>query len=123
MSNAASKKQNKVVAPETPPDSSSDEDEAPKPMVRRTSSAAMAPFITKFEPYEPEEYVVDKKNGIKSPARLEKIAIVGSGSWGTALARVAALNAAGREGFDPEVRIWVREHEVWGLNSHFTVLY
>ncbi|PBK85760.1 sn-glycerol-3-phosphate dehydrogenase NAD+ [Armillaria gallica] len=74
----------------------------------------MAPFITKFEPYEPEEYVVDKKNGTKSPARLEKIAIVGSGSWGTALARVAALNAAGREGFDPEVRIWVREHEVPG---------
>ncbi|KAK0216254.1 NAD-dependent glycerol-3-phosphate dehydrogenase N-terminus-domain-containing protein [Armillaria fumosa] len=74
----------------------------------------MAPFITKFEPYEPEEYVVDKKNGTKSPARLEKIAIVGSGSWGTALARVAALNAAEREGFDPEVRIWVREHEVPG---------
>ncbi|KAG7443268.1 NAD-dependent glycerol-3-phosphate dehydrogenase [Guyanagaster necrorhizus] len=74
----------------------------------------MAPFITKFEPYEPEEYVIDKKSGTKSPARLEKIAIVGSGSWGTALARVAALNAAEREGFDPEVRIWVREHEIPG---------
>ncbi len=83
------------------------------PPVRRTSSAAMAPFITKFDLYEPEQYIVDEKNGTRSPARLEKIAIIGSGSWGTALARVAAINAAEREGFDPEVRMWVREREVF----------
>ncbi|KAF8910252.1 NAD-dependent glycerol-3-phosphate dehydrogenase C-terminus-domain-containing protein [Mucidula mucida] len=74
----------------------------------------MAPFITKFDLYEPEQYIVDEKNGTRSPARLEKIAIIGSGSWGTALARVAAINAAEREGFDPEVRMWVREREIPG---------
>ncbi|KAK0221436.1 NAD-dependent glycerol-3-phosphate dehydrogenase C-terminus-domain-containing protein [Armillaria fumosa] len=72
----------------------------------------MAPFITKFEPYEPEKYVVCEKSGTKSPAKLEKVAIVGSGSWGTALARVAAINTAEQEGFDPEVRMWVREQEI-----------
>ncbi|KAI5833160.1 NAD-dependent glycerol-3-phosphate dehydrogenase [Schizophyllum commune Tattone D] len=74
----------------------------------------MAPFITKFEPFEPTEFVVDKKAGTRSPAKLEKVAIVGSGSWGTALARVAAINAANLEGFDDEVRMWVREREVPG---------
>ncbi|KAJ7593281.1 NAD-dependent glycerol-3-phosphate dehydrogenase N-terminus-domain-containing protein [Mycena floridula] len=74
----------------------------------------MAPFITKFDLYEPEEYVFDKKSGARSPARLEKIAVIGSGSWGTALARVATINAAQRDGFDPEVRMWVREREIPG---------
>ncbi|ESK87262.1 glycerol-3-phosphate dehydrogenase [Moniliophthora roreri MCA 2997] len=84
------------------------------PPARRTSSVAMEPYITKFDPYQPEEYVVDPKSGSRSPARLEKVAIVGSGSWGTALARVAAINVAEREGFDPEVRMWVREREIPG---------
>ena len=72
----------------------------------------MEPFITKFDPFHPTEFIVDPKSGHRSPARLEKVAIVGSGSWGTALARVAAINAAEREGFDPEVKMWVREREV-----------
>ena len=59
-----------------------------------------------------EQFVVDKEAGTGSPAKLEKVAIVGSGSWGTAFARVAAINAANLEGFDDEVRMWVREREV-----------
>ncbi|EEB90808.1 hypothetical protein MPER_10941, partial [Moniliophthora perniciosa FA553] len=55
------------------------------------------PYITKFDPYQPEECIVDP-----------------NGSWGTALARVAAINVAGREGFEPEVRMWVREREIPG---------
>lgn len=42
----------------------------------------------------------------------EKIAVVGSGSWATALARIAAASALEKEGFDEEVRFWVREREV-----------
>lgn len=42
----------------------------------------------------------------------EKIAVVGSGSWATALARIAACSALEKEGFDEEVRFWVREREV-----------
>lgn len=41
-----------------------------------------------------------------------KIAVVGSGSWATALARIAAVSALEKEGFDEEVRFWVREREV-----------
>lgn len=128
MANSAAKKQqdlgskpsSKTNSPEASDDESSgssDEhkgqatDEARPRPPRRTSSVAMAPFITKFDPYEPE-HVFDEKSGTRSPAKLEKVAIVGSGSWGTALARVAAINAAEREGFDPEVRMWVREREV-----------
>ncbi|KAL0573215.1 hypothetical protein V5O48_008735 [Marasmius crinis-equi] len=125
MSNSARKK--RAGALPSPPESAStsrpsspkpatsdDESEAgsekgtatsvPRPgALRRTSSVAMEPFITKFDPFHPTEYVVDPKSGTRSPARLEKVAIVGSGSWGTALARVAAINVANREGFDPEI--------------------
>ncbi|KIY48770.1 NAD-dependent glycerol-3-phosphate dehydrogenase [Fistulina hepatica ATCC 64428] len=69
----------------------------------------MQPFITKFDPYEPTEYIVDAKSGTRSPAPLEKVAIIGSGSWGTALARVAAVNVAQQDGFHPEVLMWVRD--------------
>ncbi|KIY53659.1 hypothetical protein FISHEDRAFT_68677, partial [Fistulina hepatica ATCC 64428] len=76
---------------------------------RRTSSAAMQPFITKSDPYEPTDYIVDAKSGTRSPAPLEKVAVIGSGSWGTALARVAAVNVAQQDGFHPEVLMWVRD--------------
>jgi len=92
-------------------DATGTDKERPAP-IRRTSSAAMAPFITKFDLYTPESFTIDQASGTKSPAKLEKVAIVGSGSWGTALARVAAINAAQHEGFEPEVRMWVREREV-----------
>ncbi|KAL7412865.1 NAD-dependent glycerol-3-phosphate dehydrogenase C-terminus-domain-containing protein [Mrakia frigida] len=45
---------------------------------------------------------------------VDRVAVIGSGSWGTALARIAAINAAEKEGFHPEVRMWVREREVPG---------
>ncbi|KAK1231564.1 hypothetical protein PQX77_005298 [Marasmius sp. AFHP31] len=128
LSNSARKKRSAALP--SPPDSASasgppspkqaasddESDSAPPrpPPMRRTSSAAMEPFITKFDPFQPTEFVVDPKSGHKSPARLEKVAIVGSGSWGTALARVAAINVAEREGFDPEVKMWVREREIPG---------
>jgi glycerol-3-phosphate dehydrogenase (NAD+) len=44
------------------------------------------------------------------------VAIVGSGSWGTALAKIAAENVAARSGpdgdFEPTVNMWVREKQV-----------
>lgn len=58
----------------------------------------MAPFLAKFEEFEGHQ-----------SGSLEKIAVIGSGSWGTALARLAAINAVERDGFDHEVKMWVRE--------------
>lgn len=68
------------------------------PKARRGSSPALAPFLAKFEPHE--SYQGDKP---------EKVCVIGSGSWGTALARLAAQNAYELEGFDDEVNFWVRE--------------
>lgn len=47
------------------------------------------------------------------PSGKHKVAIVGSGSWGTALAKIAAENIAARpDEFESEVRMWVREKQV-----------
>ncbi|GAA5881377.1 hypothetical protein JCM1840_004871 [Sporobolomyces johnsonii] len=74
-----------------------------QPLPRRGSSPALAPFLAKYETFTGTE-----------TGRIEKVCVIGSGSWGTALARLAAQNAAEREGFDDEVRFWVRQREIPG---------
>lgn len=95
------------------------------PLPRRGSSPALAPFLAKYDQFTGND-----------SGREEKVCVIGSGSWGTALARLAAQNAAEREGyehnfsralstsdsaeaddcsprrFDEEVRFWVRQREV-----------
>lgn len=67
---------------------------------RRPSSPAMAPFLAKFDPLDHQE-----------GAKKNKVAVIGSGSWGTALAILAATNAATHEGFDETVNFWVRQKD------------
>jgi glycerol-3-phosphate dehydrogenase (NAD+) len=40
------------------------------------------------------------------------VAIIGSGNWGSAIAKIIGRNLLMKEGFDPEVRMWVFEEEV-----------
>lgn len=70
-----------------------------QPRSRRGSSPAMQPFLAKFQEMD-------------GTGKIEKIAVIGSGSWGTALARLAAINATEKDGFDPTVNMWVRERQV-----------
>ncbi|TKA55728.1 hypothetical protein B0A53_02864 [Rhodotorula sp. CCFEE 5036] len=72
------------------------------PLPRRGSSPALAPFLAKYDEYTGDD------------GKKQKVCVIGSGSWGTALARLAAQNAAEREGFDDEVRFWVRQREIPG---------
>jgi glycerol-3-phosphate dehydrogenase (NAD+) len=58
------------------------------------------------------------------PSKRHKVAIVGSGSFGTALAKIVAKNVASRpKEFHSEVRMWVREkivsHRGVSLNEFF----
>ncbi|KAG5359569.1 Glycerol-3-phosphate dehydrogenase [NAD(+)] 1 [Yarrowia sp. C11] len=46
-----------------------------------------------------------------------KVAVVGSGNWGTTVAKIVAENCTAHpELFEPEVRVWVREEKVNGKN-------
>ena len=57
------------------------------PIPRRGSSPALAPFLAKYDQFTGND-----------SGREEKVCVIGSGSWGTALARLAAQNAGEREG-------------------------
>ena len=46
----------------------------------------------------------------------EKVAIVGSGNWGSAIAKIIGRNVLGRDEFEDEVCMWVFEEQVDGRN-------
>lgn len=47
---------------------------------------------------------------------MEKIGIVGSGNWGSAIARIVGANVTKSAAFDDEVKMWVYEEKVDGRN-------
>uniref|UniRef100_A0AAJ7SMR2 Glycerol-3-phosphate dehydrogenase [NAD(+)] n=1 Tax=Petromyzon marinus TaxID=7757 RepID=A0AAJ7SMR2_PETMA len=47
-------------------------------------------------------------------ATPKKVCIVGSGNWGSAIAKIVGANAAALPQFDSKVRMWVFEEEVGG---------
>lgn len=56
------------------------------PLPRRGSSPALAPFLAQYDEYKGDD------------GKQQKVCVIGSGSWGTALARLAAQNAAEKPG-------------------------
>jgi len=46
----------------------------------------------------------------------EKVAIIGSGNWGSAIAKIIGRNVLTKEDYDDEVRMWVFEEQVDGRN-------
>lgn len=46
----------------------------------------------------------------------EKVCIIGSGNWGSAIAKIVGRNVLGRDQFDDEVTMWVFQEQVDGKN-------
>merc|ERR1719453_1126732 len=46
----------------------------------------------------------------------EKVTIVGSGNWGSAIAKIIGRNVLERDEFDDEVKMWVYQEQVDGKN-------
>ena len=46
----------------------------------------------------------------------EKVALIGSGNWGSAIAKIVGRNVLDRELFDDEVTMWVYQEQVDGKN-------
>jgi len=53
---------------------------------------------------------------LRGGAKKEKVAIIGSGNWGSAIAKIIGRNVIDRDEFDSEVRMWVYEEQVDGKN-------
>jgi len=51
---------------------------------------------------------------LRGGASKEKVTIIGSGNWGSAIAKIIGRNVLDREGYDSEVKMWVFEEEVDG---------
>jgi len=50
-----------------------------------------------------------------SISKREKVSVIGSGNWGSAISRIAAINTRRHaEQFEEEVVMWVKEEEVDG---------
>merc|ERR1719487_608380 len=46
----------------------------------------------------------------------EKVTIIGSGNWGSAIAKIVGRNVLERDEFDDEVKMWVFQEQVDGKN-------
>ena len=54
--------------------------------------------------------------GGAAPLPAGSVCVIGSGNWGSAIARVIALNAETSAGFESRVRMWVYEEVIDGRN-------
>merc|ERR1719231_1351927 len=53
---------------------------------------------------------------LRGGAQKEKVCIIGSGNWGSAIAKIVGRNVLDRELFDDEVTMWVYQEQVDGKN-------
>ena len=65
---------------------------------------------------EREERSADEGTDAARAQAKEKVTIVGSGNWGSAIAKIIGRNVLDREEFDNEVKMWVYQEQVDGKN-------
>lgn len=53
---------------------------------------------------------------LRSQANKEKVAIIGSGNWGSAIAKIVGRNVLATSEFADEVHMWVYQEQVDGKN-------
>jgi len=53
---------------------------------------------------------------MRGGASKEKVAIIGSGNWGSAIAKIVGRNVLGTDQFEDDVHMWVFEEQVDGKN-------
>merc|ERR1719387_1773288 len=53
---------------------------------------------------------------MRGGASKEKVAIIGSGNWGSAIAKIVGRNVIDRDEFDNEVKMWVYQEQIDGKN-------
>ncbi len=60
--------------------------------------------------------MTEKNNEEKAMSKKIKAAIIGSGNWGSAIARIVGVNAREHAEFEEKVDMWVFEEQVDGKN-------
>lgn len=78
------------------------------PLASFASASNAASRLFSMSPPPPHE------SPISSPPRKEKVALIGSGNWGSAIAKLIGPNVARFPEFDPEIRMWVYEELIDG---------
>jgi glycerol-3-phosphate dehydrogenase (NAD+) len=53
---------------------------------------------------------------LRGGGRKEKVTVVGSGNWGSAIAKIIGRNVLERQEFEDEVRMWVYQEQIDGRN-------
>ena len=78
-------------------------------MLARTAAHALRATARTFQPFTRQ---TTRAFGATASTSAEKIAVIGSGNWGSVAARIVGQNAKAHADVDDEVKVWVFEETV-----------